>query len=139
MAQIHKHEKVIKIKYSAYRIPKVTDKLTSIELVAGDWSSNDSVKSWHYNLNGKAEILKERTQVDKAKKTLTLTALEGDVLRNCKTWKTTFQVAPKNETASCVKIILEYEKINEDDPVPRQYFYFVEGLAKEVGDNLSKA
>ncbi|KAJ8899952.1 hypothetical protein K2173_019657 [Erythroxylum novogranatense] len=89
---------------------------------------------WHYNLNGKAEIFKERTQVDKANKTLTLTALEGDVLRNCKIWKTTFQATPKNETTGYVKIILEYEKTNEDDLVPRQNFDFVKGFAKEVGD-----
>ncbi|KAJ8753721.1 hypothetical protein K2173_026397 [Erythroxylum novogranatense] len=145
MAQIHKHEKVIEIKNSAYRLPNVTDKLTSIELVAGDWSSNEFVKSWNYNFNkflfsnGKAEIFKERTRVDKANKTLTFTALEGDILRNYKTWKTTFQAAPKNETAGYVKIIIEYEKINEDDPVRHEYIDFLEGFAKEVGDNLPKA
>ncbi|KAJ8753651.1 hypothetical protein K2173_026327 [Erythroxylum novogranatense] len=150
MAQIHKHEKVIEIKNSAedfckifsseaYRLPNVTDKLTSIELVAGDWSSNDSVRSWNYNLNGKAEIFKGRTQVDKANKTLIFTALEGNILRNYKTWKTTLQAAPKNESAGCVKVVQEYEKINEDVPVPHEYMDFIAGFAKEVGDNLSKA
>ncbi|XAR72238.1 hypothetical protein NMG60_11018810 [Bertholletia excelsa] len=97
-----------------------------------DKGSHESIQEWTYVIERKVETIKEKFYIDQEKKEVHLTALEGStVLKLCKSCKIIFQLFAR-EGANVVKIIVEYEKRNEDIPPPQKYMNFGESLIKQI-------
>ncbi|KAB2624190.1 MLP-like protein 329 [Pyrus ussuriensis x Pyrus communis] len=120
-------------------VPKAaSDKIHDVAVHEGDWETSGSVKLWKYTLDGNVETFKEKVEIDEANKWVSLTALEGShVLDNYKSYKIIFQATPKSEGGS-VKITLEYEKLNENDPPPQKYLSFMVNVIKDIDAHLLK-
>ncbi|KAJ7942965.1 MLP-like protein 28 [Quillaja saponaria] len=57
-----------------------SDKVHSVEVREGDWETFGSVRFWKYTIEANLEVFKERVVVDEENKTVSLTAVEGNVL-----------------------------------------------------------
>ncbi|CAL8995140.1 unnamed protein product, partial [Prunus brigantina] len=94
--------------------------------------TSGSVKLWKYTVDGNVETLKEKVEIDEANKLVSLTALEGShVLDNYKSYKIILQVTPKSE-GGLVKITLEYQRLNENDPPPHKYHRFLVNVIQDI-------
>ena len=82
--------------------------------------------------DGKEEEFKERVEVDEENKTITYTALGGNLMELYKSYR--FIV--KAETNGTVKFRIEYEKINEEVPPPHKYLQFSTNIFKEIEHKL---
>ncbi|KAJ9153092.1 hypothetical protein P3X46_026576 [Hevea brasiliensis] len=87
---------------------------------------------------GRSEIFNEKIVLDDDKMTVTLIGLEGDLLKIYGVYNVIWQLTPKGQ-GSLAKLILEYEKLNENVPAPRIYLDFVTRIAKDIDEGISKA
>lgn len=92
--------------------------------------------------DGKIESFKEKVEIDEANKSVSLTAVDGHVLEQYRSYKVTFQVIPKSddtqEGAGLVKITVEYGKLNENDAPPHKYLSIPVNIVKDVDAHLLK-
>ncbi|KAI5311227.1 hypothetical protein L3X38_000057 [Prunus dulcis] len=118
-------------------VPKASsDNVHDVAVHEGDWETSGSVKLWKYTLDGNVETLKEKVEIDEANKLVSLTALEGShVLEKYKSCKIIFQVTPKSE-GGLVKITLEYQRLNENDPPPHKYLRFLVNVIQDIDAHL---
>lgn len=89
-------------------------------------------------IDGKQEVFKEKVVVDEEKNTLALTGLEGDVMTRYKIFNPTYHLTPKDD-GSLARLIIEYEKLNENIPVPDKYMDFMITVTKDIDASLTKA
>ncbi|XP_004298474.1 PREDICTED: MLP-like protein 328 [Fragaria vesca subsp. vesca] len=142
-------EAVVEIKSSAdkvyslisrehHNVPKASsDNIHDVAVHEGDWETSGSIKLWKYTIDGTVESFKEKVEIDDANKKVSLTALDGHVLEKYKSYKIIFQVIPKsNQGANVAKITLEYEKHNESDQLPNNYFNVVVNIIKDIDAHL---
>ncbi|KAL6969966.1 hypothetical protein U1Q18_041703 [Sarracenia purpurea var. burkii] len=116
--------------------PEIVQK---VDLHEGDWDTPGSIKVWTYvTTEGKVETIKEKVSVDEKSKTVTLTGLEGDYLELYNTYIVILHFIPKGETSMVVKLTLEYEKKNDDVPLPQKYIDFGVGFIKGLDAQLTK-
>ena len=102
--------------------------------------------SWLINLlsnenmytDGKQEVFKEKVVVDEEKNTLALIGLEGDVMTTYKVFNPTYHLTPKGD-GSLARLIIEYEKLDENIPVPDKYMDFMITVTRDIDANLTKA
>ncbi|PON39544.1 Bet v I type allergen [Parasponia andersonii] len=150
MAQIAKVEVQVEVKSSAetfyevyrgkqYLWPKICpDIVKSVKLIKGDWDSIGSVKEWTF-VAGNSETAKEMVEaIDEKNKTITLKILDGEAKKHYKNIKTTLQVTGMDQRGSLVKLSMEYEKQNDDTPVPTKYLEAFKFLAKSIDAYLTK-
>lgn len=81
--------------------------------------------------------MKEKVELDPENKTVTMVVIEGDLMKQFKSYKVIIKVIPKSE-GSLVKWIWEYEKLQEDGPTPSKYVDFVTDLTKNIDAHLLK-
>ncbi|XP_010044194.2 MLP-like protein 43 [Eucalyptus grandis] len=112
------------------------DKVHAIEVHEGDRETPGSVKLWTYTLNGKKEVFKDKIEVDEAKKSVTLVAVDGHVMEKYKSYKVTLHIVPRGE-ASVAKITLDFEKHHESHDDPKDYLQFVISVAKDIDEHLA--
>ncbi|KAK9115279.1 hypothetical protein Syun_022076 [Stephania yunnanensis] len=112
----------------------------SAEVLEGDGKSIGSVRHWtyliHHTSDEVLEVTEKITEVDDENKSLTFSALEGDVLKTYKRFHGKVTVTPKG-TGSLVKWHIIYDKENEDDPHPHPYLDIVQGLNKKFEQHHS--
>ncbi|KAL5827998.1 hypothetical protein ACOSQ3_019830 [Xanthoceras sorbifolium] len=102
-------------KAQSHHVPNIAStNVQGVDLHEGDWETHGSVKLWKYTIEGREESFKEKVELDDENLSVTLVGLEGDVFKNYKNWKATFQATPKDEGSNVIKHILEYEKLNQD-------------------------
>ncbi|KAK9106076.1 hypothetical protein Scep_022920 [Stephania cephalantha] len=96
----------------------------SAEVLEGDGKSLGSVRRWTYLMHDTSdellEVIEKVVDVDDENRSLTLSAIGGDVLRTHKRFDVKVIVTPKG-TGSSVKWHIIFEKVNEDDPHPDPY------------------
>ncbi|KAI9169739.1 hypothetical protein LWI28_017023 [Acer negundo] len=85
---------------------------------------------------GRKESYKEKVEIEDENLSVTLVGLDGDVFKNYKSWKATFQATPKGEGSSVIKHILAYEKLNEDVSVPNAYLDFMVNVTNDIASHL---
>ncbi|KAK2635472.1 hypothetical protein Ddye_030264 [Dipteronia dyeriana] len=125
-------------KSQCQHLPNISSSnLQGVDLHEGDWDTHGSVKLWKYTVEGREESYKEKIEIDDENLAVTLVGLEGDVFKNYKSWKATFQATPKGEGNSVIKHILEYEKLNQDVPVPNPYLDFIVRISKDIASHLN--
>lgn len=97
-----------------------------------------SLYLWYFVicLDGKAEVFKERVELDDEKLMVTLIGLEGDVFNHYKIFKPAFQVVPKGPKHSLTILTLEYEKLDDGSPSPYKYLDLMVNLTKDIESYL---
>ncbi|XP_038893088.1 MLP-like protein 31 [Benincasa hispida] len=114
------------------------DKVQSCELYEGDWGEVGSIIYWNYFHDGKAKVGKDVIEaVDLAKNMISLKVIEGDLLKDYKTFKYTIQAIPKGR-GSVVHWTMEYEKLHENIPDSHSLLEFCLGISKDISDHLLK-
>ncbi|CAA7032946.1 unnamed protein product [Microthlaspi erraticum] len=108
------------------------------ELHDGEWGKVGSIIFWNYVHDGEPKVARHRIEaVDPEKNLIKFRVLEGDVMKEYKTFNFTIHVTPKQGGhGSVVKWHVEYERIDEKVDHPETILqYFVE-LSKEVDEYL---
>ncbi|KAF8040172.1 hypothetical protein BT93_B2410 [Corymbia citriodora subsp. variegata] len=128
-------------KSQIYHLPTISsDIFQKVELHDGDWNSSGAVKHWNYTLDGKALTVKEKVKVDDENKSITLNIMEGDILKEFKSFKSIEQATAKADgNGSTVKWTIEYEKLNESVAEPKSYTDALIKITKDVDAHLLNA
>ncbi|MDK0841582.1 MLP family protein, partial [Clostridium perfringens] len=101
-----------------HKVPTATSRnIQAVALHEGDWHTHGAIKIWNYTIDGKPEVFKEKVEFDDANMTFYLHGLEGDLFKDLKVYRPIWKIVPKNK-GSVAKIALEYERMNEDAPIP---------------------
>ncbi|KAI4385870.1 hypothetical protein MLD38_003862 [Melastoma candidum] len=125
-------------KSQVYHLPNISGGIQNVEVHEGDWHIEGSVKAWNYTVGGKALKAKEKVSFDDANKSITFDLVDGDVLKEFKTFKAVFKASPKADGKSIVTWTIEYEKLNKSVAIPVEYLVLYEQLAEEVDGHLLK-
>ncbi|OVA04088.1 Bet v I domain [Macleaya cordata] len=132
-------------KHDVQELPKHLPHLyEGVEVLEGDGIGVGSVKRWHYVLHEGGRCLngQERmTVVDDEKRLITHRVFEGEVMNDYKFLDIKLAVTPKeggDGHGSVVKWTVEYEKANEDAPVPTAYIEFVKRVTRDLNAHLHK-
>ena len=75
--------------------------------------------------------------IDREKYKVTFKVIEGDLLKKYDSFKFVMQFIPK-EKGCVTKLVLEYEKQNDDTPDPLTLLQFGNEVIKRVAASLSK-
>ncbi|CBI26880.3 unnamed protein product, partial [Vitis vinifera] len=110
-----------------------------IDLHEGDWGTVGSVIEWSYVIDGKNHVAKEIVEaIDKENKAVTFKVIEGDLLKEYKSFKAIVQTISKGET-TWVRWTFEYEKLNKEISTPVKLLGFVIHMNEELDDHLIQA
>ncbi|KAL8196540.1 hypothetical protein R6Q57_024835 [Mikania cordata] len=122
-------------------LPKASyDTFKAIEVVEGDGWSVGSVHVVHF-AEGSLSMkpLKEKVEdLDEAKKKVTYSVIDGDLMQYYKSFKTSIEVIPEGE-GSLVKWFCEFEKVSEEVSDPEMIRDASVKSLKQVDDFLLKA
>ncbi|KAI3833087.1 hypothetical protein MKX03_021365 [Papaver bracteatum] len=131
-------DKFYKIFKHHEEVPEVIPHIcTSVKPVEGDGLASGCIKEWGYIHEGKPQNLKEKTTYNDETKTIHLSVIEGDVMNDYKKFDATLVVNPKADGhGSIVKWIIEYEKKNEDSPVPIPYLALKNQITEGLNSHL---
>ncbi|MCL7049418.1 hypothetical protein MKW94_024910 [Papaver nudicaule] len=111
--------------------------ITSAKAVEGDGITSGCIKEWEYNHEGKELVFKEKTTYTDETRTIHHSAVGGDVMNDYKKFNEELVVNPKADGhGSIVKWTIDYEKINEDSPVPIPYLAFLNQVTEGVNSHL---
>ncbi|CAN7040551.1 unnamed protein product [Brassica rapa subsp. trilocularis] len=92
-----------------------------------------------YNkFNGEAKVAKERVEaVEPEKNLITFRVVEGDLMKEYKSFVITIQVTPKHGgPGSVVHWYLEYEKISDEVAHPETLLQFCVEISREIDEHL---
>lgn len=86
---------------------------------------------------GKALKAKEKVSFDDTNKAITLTVLDGDLMKEFKSFKAVVKATPKADgNGSVVTWTVEYEKLSPNVATPTAYLVLYEKLTKDVDGHL---
>jgi len=113
-----------------------SDKIQGCALHEGDWGKEGSVIYWDYVHDGQAKVAKEKIEaIDDTNKSITFKVIEGDLLKEYKSFKIVVQATPKGE-GSLVHWTMEYEKLKEDTEDPNTLLQFAIDVSKDLDAHL---
>ncbi|XP_041009772.1 MLP-like protein 43 [Juglans microcarpa x Juglans regia] len=120
-----------------YEIPKLCPNfIQKVDLVEGNRENVGAVINWHFLFEGKTvnsqEILES---IDDEKLSVTFKVIGGLLVEAYKSFKFVFQAIPKKQ-GCLARWTVEYEKLNEEIPDPKEMLQFAADLIKEMDDNL---
>ncbi|KAL1209491.1 MLP-like protein 28 [Cardamine amara subsp. amara] len=112
--------------------------IQSCDLHEGEWGQVGSIIFWNYVHDGVAKVLKERIEeLEPEKNLITFRVLEGDLLKEYKSFLIRIQVTPKlGEPGSIVHWHVEYEKISDEVAHPETLLQFFVEISKEIDEHL---
>ncbi|KAI3952491.1 hypothetical protein MKW92_009118 [Papaver armeniacum] len=110
---------------------------SSVKAVEGHGTTSGCVKEWCFIHEGKPVTCKEKTTYNDETMTICHSVFEGDLMNDYKKFNTILVVKPKaNGQGSIVCWTADYEKINEDSPVPMSYVAFFQKIIEDVNSHL---
>ncbi|KAI3840224.1 hypothetical protein MKX03_035113 [Papaver bracteatum] len=110
---------------------------TSVEVIEGHGTTSGCIKQWNYVVDGKTEYVREITTYNDDARTICHSDFEGHVMEKYKKFDAILAVKPKvNGHGSIVRWTIEYEKINEDSPVPIDYLAVFHSIIEDVNSHL---
>ncbi|KAI3978344.1 hypothetical protein MKX01_013142 [Papaver californicum] len=110
---------------------------TSVKAVEGHGTTSGCIKEWGYLIEGKPLTCKEKTTYTDETRTICHSVVEGDLMKYYKKFNVTHVVNPKaSGHGSILMIIIDYEKINEDSPVPIPYLAFFHQVNEDLNSHL---
>lgn len=91
-----------------------------------------------FGADGEAKVVKARTEsIDPENNQVTYRVLDGDLMKEYKSFVITFQVTPKEgEPGSIAHWHFEYEKINEEVAHPETLLQFAVEVSKEMDEHI---
>ncbi|KAI4385872.1 hypothetical protein MLD38_003861 [Melastoma candidum] len=116
----------------AHLLPGISGSIHSVEVHEGDWDSDGAVKLWTYTLEGKSRTAKDKVSFDDEDKSVTMDIIEGDVLKEFKSFKIVMKASAKADGKSRVIWSYDFEKISESVALPVSYLIIYEKLTREV-------
>ncbi|KFK44400.1 hypothetical protein AALP_AA1G252500 [Arabis alpina] len=122
-----------------HHVAKATPRnVQACELHDGEWGTVGSIIFWNYVHDGEAQVSKERVElVEPEKNLITYRVLEGDLMKEYKSFVNTIQVTPKQgENGSIVRWYFEYEKIDDNVAHPESFLPFFVEVVKEIDEYL---
>ncbi|KAG8634754.1 MLP-like protein 28 [Manihot esculenta] len=122
-----------------YLIPNMSPhKILSVDLLEGEWGKEGAIICWKYFYGGSVQVAKQVIEtIDNVNLLTVYKVIEGDVLKEYKSFKLTVQATPKGE-GSVVRWTLEYEKIHENIQDPYSLLEFIVQFSKDVSAHLVK-
>ncbi|KAK1437816.1 hypothetical protein QVD17_03614 [Tagetes erecta] len=126
---------------SASIFPKVcSDLYKTVEVVEGDGRSVGSVRMVHF-AEGSPIVKSSKEKIDEldeAKKKVSYSVIDGDMMHYYKSFKASLEVIPEAE-GSLVKWLCEFEKASDEVPNPDMIRDFAAKNFKEIDEYLLKA
>ncbi|CAA7022444.1 unnamed protein product [Microthlaspi erraticum] len=119
-----------------HHVSKATpDNVQGVDLHEGEWGKVGSIVIFRY-VHGK--VAKDRIEaVEPEKNLIAFRVIEGDLLKEYKSFAFTIQATPKNEgSGSIVHWHFEYEKISEDIAHPETLLQLCIDMSKDIDDHL---
>ncbi|KAK8716246.1 hypothetical protein V6N13_043562 [Hibiscus sabdariffa] len=117
------------------------DKVQGCELHQGEWGKLGSIISWRYVLGGKARVSKQVVEaIDPDKNSITFRVIEGDVMKEYKSFATRLQAAPKTGGGggTVVHWTLEYEKLHQEIDHPQALLQLLQDVSKDIDAHLTR-
>jgi cell wall assembly regulator SMI1 len=113
------------------------DNIKGVELHEGEWGKPGSVIFWNYFHDGEHKVAKEKIEaVDEENNSITFRVIEGDLLKEYKTFLATLSITSE-DSGSKVHWILEYEKINEQVAHPESLAQMLIDMSKDIDLHLT--
>ncbi|EOY01011.1 MLP-like protein 28, putative [Theobroma cacao] len=118
-----------------------SDKVQACDLHDGDWGKEGSIICWSYVHDGEAKIGKEIIEsIDPKNNSITFRLIEGDILKEYKSFVVKVQATPSPKGEGCVAHwVTEYEKLNEDVAHPETLLELLAGICKDMDTHLTQA
>ncbi|KAI3899997.1 hypothetical protein MKW98_000897 [Papaver atlanticum] len=131
-------DKFYKIFKHHKEVPKAIPHIyTSVKAVEGHGLTSGCIKEWGYVRDGKNLVVREKTTFDDETRTILHSAVGGDMMNDNKKFDLTLVVNPRDtEHGSIVKWTIEYEKKNEDSPVPIHYLALCNQITEGLNSHL---
>ncbi|EOA33809.1 hypothetical protein CARUB_v10021281mg [Capsella rubella] len=114
------------------------DNMLSCDLHEGDWGKVGSIVFWNYVHDGETKVAKERIEaVEPEKNLITFKVIDGDLMKEYKSFLLTIQVTPKQGgSGSIVHWHLEYEKISDEVAHPETLLQFCIDVSNQIDAHL---
>ncbi|KAI3899994.1 hypothetical protein MKW98_000894 [Papaver atlanticum] len=110
---------------------------TSVKVIEGHGITSGCIKEWGYVHEGNELIVKEKTTYNDETRTISHLVVGGDLAEAYKKFDATLVVNPKpSGHGSIVSWTVDYEKINEDSPVPIPYLAFFQQVIEDLNSHL---
>ncbi|XP_010044193.2 MLP-like protein 28 [Eucalyptus grandis] len=122
-----------------HHLPNACTDVHAGEIHEGEWHSEGSIRKWTFSVEGKKETFKEKIQFDDQNKIVTHVGIEGELFNFYKSYKAILQAVHKDGGPDVVKVIIEYEKLNESMPHPVNYLDVTVNMTKDIDAHLVKA
>jgi hypothetical protein len=120
-----------------HHLSNVSADIKGVELLEGEWGKPGSVIFWNYFHDGEHKVAKDIIEaVDEENNSITFRVIEGDLLKEYKTFLVTVHVTPKG-TGSNAHFTLEYEKINKQVAHPESLAEFIKDISKDLDSHLN--
>ncbi|KAG4208263.1 hypothetical protein ERO13_A03G119900v2 [Gossypium hirsutum] len=116
------------------------DKIQGCDLLEGEWGKVGTIISWRYVHDGKAKVSKQLVEaIDPSKNLITFREIEGDQLKEYKSFVATLQASPKNKgSGSIVHWTVEYEKLHHGIAHPETLLQFLVDASKDIDAHLTQ-
>ncbi|GLT99821.1 hypothetical protein SLE2022_172340 [Rubroshorea leprosula] len=115
------------------------DKIQACNLHEGDLGKEGSVIGWNYVHDGEAKVGKQKVEaIDQVNNSITLKLIEGDVLKQYKSFVSKIQATPKGN-GSVVHWTFEYEKLNQSVAHPETLLDLAVQMSKDIDSYLTQA
>uniref|UniRef100_A0A7C9ATC1 Bet v I/Major latex protein domain-containing protein n=1 Tax=Opuntia streptacantha TaxID=393608 RepID=A0A7C9ATC1_OPUST len=125
--------------YQLHEIPNISpEKFHAFDLHEGQFDKTGSIFYVHYTLGGKKRVAKDIIEVVEGDKLIRYKVIEGDLLDDYQSMTIGFHVIPKGEVTT-VKVILEFEKKQDDGPYPTELMDFLIAMVKDIEGHHLKA
>ncbi|KAK8526195.1 hypothetical protein V6N13_017252 [Hibiscus sabdariffa] len=117
-----------------------SDKVQGCDLQEGEWGKVGTIIIWSFVHDGKSKKAKEVIEaVDPGKKLITFREINGDLLKEYKSFVMTIQASPKIEgSGSVVRWTMEYEKLHQGIDHPKTLLQLAVDISKDIDAYLAK-
>ncbi|OMO99739.1 hypothetical protein COLO4_13114 [Corchorus olitorius] len=123
-----------------HHIPNASeDKIHGFHLHDGDdWGTVGSIVVLHYTHDGERKWAKDVVEaVDEEKNSITFKVLEGDVMKEYKSFKIHIQATPKSDgQGSIIRWIMEYERLHDAVAHPETLMELAVDLSKDIDAHI---
>ncbi|KAF7827613.1 MLP-like protein 28 [Senna tora] len=119
-----------------HHVPNISPGRVHGATMEGDWGKVGSIITWHYTHGGKTHVDKEVVEaIDPKNNLITVRVIEGDLLKEYKSFKITVQAIPKDK-GSVVHYTAEYERLKGHIPDPHSLMEYFNDLTKDLDAHL---
>ncbi|KAI3968290.1 hypothetical protein MKW92_032349 [Papaver armeniacum] len=118
-------------------VPTASPHVSDVKVMEGHGTTSGRIKQWNITVAGRNECNVEKTTYNDETRTIRHINIDGDIMKKYKKFDVILVVTPKaNGLGSIVSWTIEYEKINEDSPVPIYWLGFLQSLIEDLDSHI---